>query len=356
MSETMGVLALGAMGEKTGNDVSASAAAQPLDRATDAYERIAVIRAASAAKAAASQTDARPAGVDMQGTLGFSVEAAMEAVSAMREQAENNYKSYEVVGRNATRELMGRVYALWCQAKSSKNFDRFIANVRQQLRQQDITVKSSSNESGLLIRYIFSKSSDKQVHVYGRALDVAYGQCKIAPEDFSAWVESTKGGFEGIRSAGVASGAAISKVPTALSKCKTEHTIETIDSIEWSNDEEYKVLVAVRNGDGTADLKDLGLPAEHQDATLLRYFTQKKKAATPSKPKKPSKDVTNLVKQMETKLLEQQSVVDLLNLEIEAATESGTPCDDQQAMLQIENIKLNATREAYELAKASLSK
>ena len=354
MSETMGVLALGAMGEKTGNDVSASAAAQPLDRATDAYERIAVIRAASAAKAAASETDAKPEEVDVQGTIGFSVETAMQALSAMREQAENNYKSYEVVGRNATRELMGRVYALWCQAKSSKNFDRFIANIRQQLRQQDITVKSSSNESGLLIRYIFSKSSDKQVHVYGRALDVAYEQCKIAPEDFSAWVENTKGGFEGIRSAGVASASVISKVPTALSKCKTEHTIETIDSIVWLNDEEYKVLVAVRNQDDTADVKDALLTPEQQDAILVRYLINKTKLEKQPKEKSSNEAVKNLIAELDAKVAEQESIVTQLTVELELAKKAGKPTQELASMLKIEGIKLNASMESVKVAKAAL--
>jgi hypothetical protein len=285
----------------------------------------------------------------------FNVTAAMSVIAQMRDDAENNYKTYEVMGRNATRELMGRVYAMWCNAKASGEFERLIAKIRADFKQRDVKVKATSKDSSLLIRYIFTKASDKQVHVYGRALDVAFEEKAIAPENFANWVDQTEGGFEGIRSSAAVTVDSTSKIKTAVSKCQSERTLETIDKIDWMGNEEYKVIIAFRNADDTADLKDLCLSDEQQEATLLRYLAETKKAEAAKKPKKPSKAVTSLVKEMEIKVIEQQNRVDQLSLEIEMYSEEGKPCEELRSMLYVENIKLNAISESLKIAKAALT-
>ncbi|PUE13517.1 hypothetical protein [Limnohabitans sp. WS1] len=285
----------------------------------------------------------------------FSITAAMSTLAKMRADADNNYETYEVLGRKATRELMGRVYAMLCNAKASGQFGRLIANIRADFKQQDVKVKATSKDSSLLIRYIFTKASDKQVHVYGRALDVAYDEQDVAPAKFAEWVEKTEGGFEGIRSNSAATVDSTSKVKTALSKCQSERTLETIDKIDWVGNEDYKVIIAFRNADDTADLKDPCLSDEQQEATLLRYLAETKKADAAKKPKKPSKDAINMVKEMETKVIEQQSSVDQLSLEIEMYSEEGKPCEELRSMLYVENIKLNVISESLKIAKAALA-
>lgn len=285
----------------------------------------------------------------------FSINAAMSALAKMRADADNNYETYEVLGRKATRELMGRVYAMLCNAKASGQFGRLIANIRADFKQQDVKVKATSKDSSLLIRYIFTKASDKQVHVYGRALDVAYDEQDVAPAKFAEWVEKTEGGFEGIRSNSAATVDSTTKVKTAVSKCQSERTLETIDKIDWEGNEEYKVIIAFRNADDTADLKDPCLSIEQQEATLLRYLSETKKAEAAKKPKKSNKAMTNMVKEMETKVIEQQSSVDQLSLEIEMYSEEGKPCEELRSMLYVENIKLNAISESLKIAKAALA-
>lgn len=285
----------------------------------------------------------------------FSITAAMSALANMRADADNNYETYEVLGRKATRELMGRVYAMLCNAKASGQFGRLIAHIRADFKQQDVKVKATSKDSSLLIRYIFTKASDKQVHVYGRALDVAYDEQDVAPAKFAEWVEKTEGGFEGIRSNSASSTGAINKVPTALTKCQSERTLETIDKIDWEGNEEYKVIIAFRNADDTADLKDPCLSIEQQEATLLRYLSETKKAEAAKKPKKPSKAVTELVQKMELPIIQQQVNVDQLELDIDMAIESGKPCEELKAMLKIEKIKLDTAIESLKLAKQALS-
>ena len=352
MNATMNVLTLGEMSEVNANKVNAASRGNANAGAIDAEQRVAQIRTASAEKSAIASDLGNKEDADSDV---FSLSAAMKAIADMRVQAESNYQTYEVLGRKATRELMGDVYATWCSAKCSENYERFIASIRSELKQNDVKVKSSSKGSSLLIRYIFTKASDKQVHVYGRALDVAYDEKHILPHDFSKWVEDTSGGFEGIRSEAAANSEAASKVPTALSKCRSEHTIDTIDKIEWDGKEGYKVIIAFRNEDDTADLKDPCLSNEQKEATLVRYLTEKKKAEASTKPKKASKAVTNLVKEMELKVIEQQSIVDQLSLEIDMYSEQGKHCEDLRSMLHIENIKLIAISGSLKITKDALT-
>jgi len=284
----------------------------------------------------------------------FTVTAAMLALAQMREEANRNYETYEVLGRKASRELMGRVYGVMCAAKASGMFEKFIANIREQFKQHGIKLKSSSKESSVLVRYIFAKASDKQVHVYGRALDVAYYEKNIAPEGFAKWVESTEGGFEGIRSGVVSSTVAGKKTSIALSKCMTEPTIDTVENLQWTADEQYSVFIAVRNQDDTADIKDALLTREQKDAILVRYLINKTKLGKPSKGKSSNEAVKNLIAELDARVAEQESVVTQLTVELELAQQVGKPTQELASMLKIEGIKLSASMESVKVAKAAL--
>jgi hypothetical protein len=284
----------------------------------------------------------------------FNVTAAMSAIAQMRNDADNNYKTYEVMGRNATRELMGRVYAMWCDAKASGQFENFIANIKEQLKQLDVTVKASSKPSSFLIRYVFQNASDKQVHVYGHALDFAFDEKKIPAAAFTALVEETKGGFDGLRLQAVSSTVAGKKTSIALSKCITERTIETIENMKWAADEQYSVFIAVRNSDDTADIKDALLTQEQKDAILMRFLINKTKLEKPPKEKSSNEAIKNLIAELDAKVAEQESFVAQLNVEVELAQKVGKPTQELASMLKIESIKLAASMESVKVAKAAL--
>jgi hypothetical protein len=284
----------------------------------------------------------------------FNVNAAMSALAKMRADADNNYETYEVLGRKATRELMGRVYAMLCNAKASGQFGRLIAHIRADFKQQDVKVKATSKDSSLLIRYIFTKASDKQVHVYGRALDVAYDEQDVVPAKFAEWVEKTEGGFEGIRSQAVGSAVAGKKTSIALSKCIAERTIDTVENLNWATDEQYSVFIAVRNPDDTADIKDALLTQEQKDAILVRFLINKTKLEKPPKEKSSNEAIKNLIAELDAKVAEQESIVDQLTVEVELAQKVGKPTQELASMLKIEGIKLNASMESVRVAKAAL--
>lgn len=284
----------------------------------------------------------------------FSVDVAMSAIAQMRDDADNNYKTYEVLGRNATRELMGRVYAMWCEAKASGQFESFIANIKEKLKQLDVTVKNSSKASSFLIRYVFKNASDKQVHVYGRALDVAFDEKQIPAAEFTALVEETKGGFDGLRSQAIGSAVAGKKTSIALSKCIAERTIDTVENLNWATDEQYSVFIAVRNPDDTADIKDALLTQEQKDAILARFFINKTKLEKPSKEKIQNEAIKNLIAELDAKVAEQESFVAQLKVELELAKTRGKPTQKLASTLKIEGIKLNASMESVKVAKAAL--
>lgn len=284
----------------------------------------------------------------------FNVEMAMKSVEQLREQAETNYHQYEMMGRNAARELMGRVYAVWCEAKASGQFESFIANIKEKLRQLDVTVKNSSKPSSFLIRYVFKNASDKQVHVYGRALDVAFDEKQIPAAEFTALVEETKGGFDGLRSQAVGSAVADKKTSIALIKCIAEHTIDTVENLNWATDEQYSVFIAVRNPDDTADIKDALLTQEQKDAILVRFLINKTKLEKPAKEKSSNEAIKNLIAELDAKVAEQESIVDQLTVEVELAQKVGKPTQELASMLKIEGIKLNASMESVRVAKAAL--
>jgi hypothetical protein len=179
-----------------------------------------------------------------------------------------------------------------------------------------------------LIRYVFKNASDKQVHVYGRALDVAFDEKQIPAAEFTALVEETKGGFDGLRSQAVGSAVADKKTSIALIKCIAEHTIDTVENLNWATDEQYSVFIAVRNPDDTADIKDALLTQEQKDAIL--------------------------VAELDAKVAEQESIVDQLTVEVELAQKVGKPTQELASMLKIEGIKLNASMESVRVAKAAL--
>ena len=285
---------------------------------------------------------------------GFSIAIAMRSVDQMREQADANYHQYEMMGRNAARELMGRVYTVWCEAKASGQFETFIANIKEKLKQLDVTVKNSSKPSSLLIRYVFKNASDKQVHVYGRALDVAFDEKQIPAAEFTAMVEETKGGFDGLRSQVVTSSVAGKKTSIALSKCIAERTIDTVENLKWATGEQYSVFIAVRNADDTADIKDALLTQEQKDAILLRFLINKTKLESPPKEKSSNEAVKNLIAELEAKVAEQESFVAQLKVEAELAQNDGKRLEELASTLKIETIKLNASMESVKVAKAAL--
>lgn len=254
--------------------------------------------------------------VTLHSANAFVVDVVLLQVNEMRKTASDNHQRYEVMGRNAAIRLMSEVYAMWVKVNlaGKEDFDKFNANIKQKLTDLAVEFRKTSTPTGLLIRYVFAEASDKQVHVYGRALDVAFA--KQTPADcFEALVRDTDGGFEGLRAEGVNGGnTGTDRAAVAYSSCLNEPTVETIE-MRWRAGEKYRVFVAVRNHDDTADIKDAGLDDDKCKGVLLSYLTAKK-AKQAASPKKMSQAEMDLTASMSARIAEEENKAKQLELEL----------------------------------------
>ena len=205
--------------------------------------------------------------------------------------------------------------------------------------------------------YVFADFDDKQVHVYGRSLDVAYAN-HLAPTDFGGYVDS-QGGFEGVRKAGVTGPVDGSENPsaTALTYATAEATVGTIEVLDWKDDaEDFRVMIAVRNEDGiTADLKDAKLSAERSTAAILMYLANRKELT-----KSPKRKVTaaNKAAALQAELQVANAKVELENyvsqLNEALATRDQTACDDVRPKIVWAKAQVAAFTDAAKKLKASL--
>lgn len=233
----------------------------------------------SVSKNTAAQTGQKPTASTKatNSTHATAISKAAAELATLRTEASKHHEKFEVTGRNAMLTLMSRVYAQYHAAKTSDIFEDFINNVRACLNKVGVKYKTNSKDSSLLIRYIFSDFSDKQVHVYGRSLDVAYENSKN-PSDFVKFVENTKGRFDGIRALSASkttSKNSLSKHDIALSEVENETTLETVGTTDWQEGENYRIFIAVRTENDMADIKDTKLSLEARDKTLLLYLADK---------------------------------------------------------------------------------
>ena len=298
----------------------------------------------------------------------FSVDTIDVSLESLRNEAINNNAHYNVGGRKAMIRLMSQVYQLWHDAKISGNFDVFMNNVRRKLKDLDVEVRSNSPDATQLIRYVFSgltdeDFSDKQVHTYGRSLNVAFANIpRTKPEHFEKLIYGTPGGFDGLREQGksTSAGTGTSRTSTrtasvALDIATKENTLDTIKA-DWPDKESFRIFIAVRNADGTtADLKDALLSNESKEATLLKFYDDRKKRLEPPKKVINSADKVALA-QLVAKAANEKVKHLELEFQLKGAIASGTPeqCDQLRADVKSAKIQLDSLNASVKTMRAQL--
>ena len=292
-----------------------------------------------------------------QASAAFAVATSLALLEQLRSQACNHHQQFVVAGRKAMLALMAQVYGQFHAAKESGEFEQFMNSIRNKLQLALVELRKSTLDSSALIRYVFADFDDKQVHVYGRSLDVAYAN-HLAPTDFGGYVDS-QGGFEGVRKAGVTGPVDGSENPsaTALTYATAEATVGTIEVLDWKDDaEDFRVMIAVRNEDGiTADLKDAKLSAERSTAAILMYLANRKELT-----KSPKRKVTaaNKAAALQAELQVANAKVELENyvsqLNEALATRDQTACDDVRPKIVWAKAQVAAFTDAAKKLKASL--
>ena len=267
-----------------------------------------------------------------QAPAAFAVATSLALLEQLRSQACNHHQQFVVAGRKAMLALMAQVYGQFHAAKESGEFEQFMNSIRNKLQLALVELRKSTLDSSALIRYVFADFDDKQVHVYGRSLDVAYAR-QVAPSGFEGFIESTKGGFDGVRQTAVEGPTKASNdaQASALNYAKVEATIATIEVHDWKDDaEDFRVMIAVRNEDGiTADIKDAKLSVERNTSAILMYLANRKELNNPPKRKV---SLANQAAALNAKLQVANAKVDLENLthqlnEAQAARDH-TACDE----------------------------
>ena len=116
-------------------------------------------------------------------------------ISSLRSKASQIHKLYVVPGRDAMRAILQEVYSFYVKTRSSKDCDRIVSELTGCFVQEKH--RKNSNGASVFIRSVFADYDDKQVHVYGKALEYCYFK-NVAVVDFDDFVRD-HGGFEGVR-------------------------------------------------------------------------------------------------------------------------------------------------------------
>lgn len=263
----------------------------------------------------------------------------------LRAQASSNHEQFEVNGRTAMLSLMSEVYAIFYNELSGNDKgEEFMRKVRNKLVLLSVQIRKSSSDSTNLVRFIFKHFDDKQVSVYARSLAVAFKK-EIAPNDFTKFIQDTDGGFSGVQSLKSTSTKANSiqtKAEIALTKVRTEETLQTIELFSWSNDEEFQVLIATRNDDDSADIKNAQLSDDGCEAVILRY---KKDKDERDKPKQESDETEKeVLRLLEEELSNEQVNLQNIDADIrnELAKDKNANVDRDRARLKVAQLRVKS--------------
>lgn len=289
----------------------------------------------------------------------MSPDAAMQIAENLRNLATKNHEQFVIKGRNAMLALMADVYQLYWDAKgSSDQGEAFIGMIKAKLKELGVEVRKSSPETSQLIRYICKDLDDKQVSIYGRSLAVAFKN-GTASSGFVPFIENTEGGFAGVRDteAPPGNGGSGEKigVDVAAKHARTEKTITTIEVTDWHEDEEFRVLIAFRNDDDTASLKNARLSEEGLKAVLSRYEADKK---TRNKPTKDEEAATNrlALQALEADAANAKTKRESIEAELDEAIANGNgaKCDGLRVSLKVAQVQAKNAEKACKTFKESI--
>ncbi len=285
------------------------------------------------------------------------VRTAMVRADKLRTSASNYNEQIVVAGRKALLALMSDIYGLYFEARQSADEGAaFLGELKAKL--VHVQIRKSATLAALLVRYVCVDFDDKQVSIYGRSLPAAY-KAGVQPAGYVAFIENTEGGFAGLQ----APGRCAPKAPTAnttagvaLVEIRAEKTVETLVVNDWGDEEEFRVLIALRNDDDTADLKNANLLDKGLSAVLTQYKADKSSRAKPAKDEAAEADKLAL-KAMKGELANAETEVANLQAELNLAV---TQADliraaTLRASLKVAELKLSSFKSVCKSLQASLS-
>lgn len=207
----------------------------------------------------------------------FNVQSAkkadiLAAVTMLRGKAIKHYEAYVVKGRKAMLQLLAEIYREYVTAVEAGQIEALVADVREKLKAEDKTAPATASDCSVLIRYIFSSFTPKQIYVYSRTLEIASDK-QTSAENFIAFVENA-GGMEKLCSANLVKGgdsAMANAVVTAITMAKNAPATQTIPVANWNEGEKARIFIGVPDGNGMLKLVDTNMSEKSVEATLNRY-------------------------------------------------------------------------------------
>lgn len=290
----------------------------------------------------------------------FDPDAAITNLASLRTEAEDGWKRYIVAGRDAMRAHMQKVYAIYCATMEDEKRGYVLNKLRDALKLREIKVTGATTDEIVFIRTVFDHLSDKSVSMYAASLAEARLHSKVATDDFADWVSRTEG-FEKVRelySSREQGSTAMPKdlVGIALSSIKQTKSTAHLDSIKWRDidgvEEQFRVLIAVRNKDGTAELKDALLGKESSDRTIKAWEAERKARTEPTKKEKSVADKFAIA-QLQVTVANSEMTVAKLEQDLAAARKGGTveQVESFAAQLENERVSLAAFKESLKKRK-----
>jgi hypothetical protein len=198
----------------------------------------------------------------------------------LRAEAEGIWQKFFVAGRDEAKKTVAKVYSLFYATMNSDVVDakfKVLGKMKEALPKGK--VRDNTKDAAIFIRYVFENFDDKQVHVYGVALEHAFSK-RVEPDGFASWVDGHTGGFEGVRKAAMLA-ASVGKTDGqkavslgwefGLANARGDDAVEVINASDWDEDEPCRIYVAMPNDDGTAGLKDTGLILDDVKKVLEIY-------------------------------------------------------------------------------------
>lgn len=204
----------------------------------------------------------------------------MKDMDGVRGRASNDWKQYEIAGRDAHIERMSELYKIYFEVMQHSVKDEVLGKMRAELGGK---VRKSTKDAALFVRYTFSNFDAKQIHVAATGLEHALKK-QVRPPAFIGWVKSFKDKWEGIRAAAMtegAGGAVLNSWQAGMDFARGAEAVETIKLNDWAEAEEARIYVAVNNGGGTADLKPMALSPTRVQAVLAIYAADIKERNKP---------------------------------------------------------------------------
>lgn len=118
-------------------------------------------------------------------------------IQSLCKKASEIHRLYVVKGRDGVKAIMNDIYASFVKAQSSEHKGVIYRDLRVRLVGHGKKLKEGSTDASVIIRSVFFDFDDKQVHVYGKALEIAFFK-NVAVIDFPQFV-GDNGGWEGLR-------------------------------------------------------------------------------------------------------------------------------------------------------------